>query len=54
MSFSTPFIERPIATTLLMIAVTLLGLVCVPQLPIAPLVVAIGRSMKGVEKLIGA
>ena len=37
MSFSTPFIERPIATTLLMIAVTLLGLVCVPQLPIAPL-----------------
>src|SRR5664279_397840 len=37
MSFSTPFIERPIATTLLMIAVTLLGLVCVPQLPVAPL-----------------
>ncbi|WOJ90864.1 efflux RND transporter permease subunit [Methylocapsa polymorpha] len=37
MSFSTPFIERPVATTLLMIAVTLLGLVCIPQLPIAPL-----------------
>ncbi len=37
MSFSTPFIHRPVATTLLMIAVTLVGLVCVPQLPIAPL-----------------
>ncbi len=37
MSFSTPFIERPVATALLMIAVTLLGLVAVPQLPIAPL-----------------
>jgi len=37
MSFSTPFIERPIATTLLMVAVTLLGLVCIPLLPIAPL-----------------
>ncbi|HXW69842.1 MAG TPA: efflux RND transporter permease subunit [Methylocella sp.] len=37
MNLSRPFVERPIATTLLMIAVTLLGLVCVPQLPIAPL-----------------
>lgn len=37
MRLSTPFIERPVGTTLLMLAVTLLGLVAVPQLPIAPL-----------------
>ncbi len=37
MSFSTPFIVRPIATTLLMSAILLLGLVAFPFLPIAPL-----------------
>lgn len=37
MSFSSPFIERPVATTLLMCAITLLGLVAFPFLPVAPL-----------------
>ena len=34
---SAPFIHRPIATTLLMIAVLLVGLVAFPSLPVAPL-----------------
>src|SRR5580698_9883711 len=34
---SAPFIYRPIATTLLMTAVFLIGLVAYPQLPVAPL-----------------
>jgi hydrophobe/amphiphile efflux-1 (HAE1) family protein len=37
MSISTPFIRRPIATTLLMSAVFLAGLVAYPLLPVAPL-----------------
>jgi hydrophobic/amphiphilic exporter-1 (mainly G- bacteria), HAE1 family len=37
MSISTPFIRRPIATTLLMAAVLLSGLVAFPLLPVAPL-----------------
>ncbi len=37
MSISTPFIERPIATTLLMAAVLLGGVVAFPLLPVAPL-----------------
>jgi hydrophobe/amphiphile efflux-1 (HAE1) family protein len=37
MSFSTPFIERPVATTLLVLAVALLGLVAIPLLPISVL-----------------
>jgi len=37
MSISTPFIQRPIATTLLMTAVLLAGLVSFPLLPVAPL-----------------
>ena len=35
--FSGPFIRRPVATTLLMLAVLLIGLVAYPQLPVAPL-----------------
>jgi multidrug efflux pump len=35
MNFSAPFVVRPIATTLLMIGVTLLGLVAYALLPIA-------------------
>jgi hydrophobe/amphiphile efflux-1 (HAE1) family protein len=34
---SGPFIRRPIATALLMLAVVLLGAVCYPLLPVAPL-----------------
>jgi hydrophobe/amphiphile efflux-1 (HAE1) family protein len=37
MSLSTPFIQRPIATTLLMIAILLAGTVAYPALPVAPL-----------------
>ena len=37
MSISTPFIERPVATTLLMAGVLLVGLVAFPMLPVAPL-----------------
>ena len=35
--FSGPFIRRPVATTLLMLAVLLIGLIAYPQLPVAPL-----------------
>src|ERR1700756_4237521 len=37
MSISTPFIQRPIATSLLTAAVFLAGLVAYPLLPVAPL-----------------
>ncbi len=37
MSISTPFIRRPIATSLLMAAVFLVGLAAYPNLPVAPL-----------------
>jgi multidrug efflux pump subunit AcrB len=37
MNLSTPFIRRPIATSLLMMAVFLAGIVSYPALPIAPL-----------------
>ena len=37
MSISTPFIRRPVATTLLMIAILLVGIVAYPLLPIASL-----------------
>ena len=37
MSISTPFIRRPIGTSLLMAAIFLVGLVAFPLLPIAPL-----------------
>ncbi|MEI9985797.1 MAG: multidrug efflux RND transporter permease subunit [Aliidongia sp.] len=37
MSISTPFIERPIATSLLMAGLLLVGLVAYPLLPVAPL-----------------
>src|SRR6201992_4188045 len=37
MSISAPFIQRPIATSLLMAGVLLIGLVCFPLLPVAPL-----------------
>ena len=34
---SAPFIHRPIATTLIMVAMLLVGLVAFPSLPVAPL-----------------
>jgi hydrophobe/amphiphile efflux-1 (HAE1) family protein len=37
MSISAPFIKRPIATSLLMAAIFLIGLVAFPMLPVAPL-----------------
>ena len=37
MSLSTPFIRRPVATSLLMAAVMLVGLAAYPLLPVAPL-----------------
>ena len=37
MNISAPFIRRPVATSLLMIAIALLGLVAFPLLPVAPL-----------------
>ena len=37
MSFSTRFIERPIATSLIMVGVLLAGAVALPLLPVAPL-----------------
>jgi multidrug efflux pump subunit AcrB len=37
MSISTPFIHRPIATSLLMAAIVLAGIISYPALPIAPL-----------------
>jgi hydrophobic/amphiphilic exporter-1 (mainly G- bacteria), HAE1 family len=36
-SVSTPFIERPVATSLLMAGILLIGLVAFPLLPVAPL-----------------
>ena len=37
MSISTPFIKRPVATSLLMAAILLVGLAAYPLLPVAPL-----------------
>ena len=37
MNISAPFIERPIATSLLMVAIALVGIIAYPLLPRAPL-----------------
>src|SRR3984885_2374087 len=37
MNISAPFINRPIATSLLMAGILLIGLVAFPMLPVAPL-----------------
>ena len=37
MSISTPFIQRPVATSLLMAAILLIGIAAYPLLPVAPL-----------------
>ena len=37
MSISTPFIQRPIATSLVMAALVLVGIAAYPLLPVAPL-----------------
>src|SRR5271167_4690808 len=50
---SGPFIRRPVATTLLMAAVLLVGLVAFPSLPVAPLpqvdfpTIAVSASLPG-------
>ncbi len=53
MNISTPFIKRPIATTLLMAAILLAGLVAYPMLPVAKLpqidfpTIAVSTSLPG-------
>jgi hydrophobic/amphiphilic exporter-1 (mainly G- bacteria), HAE1 family len=37
MNISSPFIQRPIATSLLMLAILLVGAAAYPLLPVAPL-----------------
>src|ERR1700712_4688526 len=37
MSISTPFIQKPVATSLLMAAILLVGMAAYPLLPVAPL-----------------
>ena len=37
MSLSTPFIERPVATTLLTIGIALAGIIAFTKLPVSPL-----------------
>jgi multidrug efflux pump len=37
MNLSAPFIRRPVATSLMMIAIALLGFAAWPLLPVAPL-----------------
>jgi hydrophobic/amphiphilic exporter-1 (mainly G- bacteria), HAE1 family len=37
MSISAPFIKHPIGTTLIMLAIFLVGVVAYPMLPVAPL-----------------
>jgi HAE1 family hydrophobic/amphiphilic exporter-1 len=50
---SAPFIHRPVATTLLMVAILLVGLVAFPSLPVAPLpqvdfpTIAVSASLPG-------
>ena len=39
MNLSEPFIQRPIATTLLMAAIAFVGIAAYPFLPVAPLAV---------------
>jgi len=36
-SISAPFVEHPIATTLLMIGIVFAGVLAYPKLPVAPL-----------------
>jgi hydrophobe/amphiphile efflux-1 (HAE1) family protein len=53
MSVSAPFIRRPIATSLLMAGIFLVGVVCFPLLPVAPLpqvdfpTIQVGASLPG-------
>ena len=59
MSLSSPFIERPVATTLLLIAATMAGGIAYFQLPVAPLpqidlVPTGGVSLATVGDFIGA
>jgi hydrophobe/amphiphile efflux-1 (HAE1) family protein len=55
MNISRTFIERPIATTLLMAAIFLAGMVAFPQLPVAPLPqvdfpsIQVGASLPGAD-----
>ena len=46
MSISTPFIRRPVATSLLMAALVLVGIAAYPLLPVAPLPPSIFRPSR--------
>ncbi len=46
MSISTPFIRRPIGTSLLMAAILLIGIAAYPLLPVAPLPASISRPSR--------
>ncbi|SRR6266700_1742092 len=54
MNFSAPFVVRPLATTLLMIGVTLLGLVAYALLPIAGVPQVDIPTIRGTATLPGA
>src|ERR1700722_19279502 len=54
MSISTPFIQRPIATSLLMAGVLLIGVAAYPLLPVAPLPQADFPTIQGAAQSAGA
>ncbi len=54
MSISTPFIRRPIATSLLMAALVLVGIAAYPLLPVAPLPRVDFPTIAGQRQLPGA
>ena len=60
MSISAPFIKHPIGTTLIMLAIFLVGVVAYPMLPVAPLpqvdfpTIQVSASLPGARALAGA
>ena len=54
MSISAPFIQRPIGTSLLGVALLLIGLVAWPMLPVAPLPQVDFPTLQVTGKLPGA
>ena len=54
MNISEPFIRRPIATSLLMAGILLIGIVAFPMLPVAPLPQVDFPTIQVTAKLPGA